>query len=66
MKDAVSEFTSHLEALTAYQIFTALKSLEEAREDNAADHKEVLSRIVIVEVEIERHYPANCCLLIRT
>lgn len=59
IQEDVSEFAFRLEAMTGDEVFTAMRSLENHSEDDAGDLQETLSRIALVEDEIERRFPGQ-------
>ncbi|MBB6510607.1 chorismate mutase [Rhizobium soli] len=59
LNEGVSDFATRLEVMTSYEVFAAMSLLEEHSEDNASDREEILSRITLVEEEIERRFPGQ-------
>ncbi|WP_446737854.1 hypothetical protein [Rhizobium sp. CFBP 8752] len=59
LNEDVSDFATRLEAMTSDEVFAAMSLLEKHSEDNASDREETLSRITLVEEEIERRFPGQ-------
>jgi hypothetical protein len=59
LDEDVSDFATRLEAMTRDEVFAAMSSLENHSEDEASDREETLSRITLVEDEIERRFPGQ-------
>ncbi|QDG94746.1 hypothetical protein NIBR502774_19890 (plasmid) [Rhizobium sp. NIBRBAC000502774] len=59
LQEDVSDFASRLEAMTSDEVFAAMSSLEKHCEDEVDDRDETLSRIALVEDEIERRFPGQ-------
>lgn len=59
LKEDVSDFATRLEAMTSDEVFATMSALEGHSEDDASDREETLSRITLVEEEIERRYPGQ-------
>jgi hypothetical protein len=57
LNEDVADFATRLEAMTSDEVFAAMSSLEADSEDDASDREETLSRITLVEEEIERRFP---------
>ena len=57
--EGVSDFATRLEAMTSDEIFATMSALEKHSEDDASDREETLSRIALVEEEIERRFPGQ-------
>lgn len=59
LKEDVSDFVSRLEAMTTDEVYAAMHVLEEHSEVDAGDREETVSRIALVEDEIERRFPGQ-------
>lgn len=59
LNESVSDFAAQLEAMTSDEVFGAMSVLEAQSEDDASDREETLSRITLVEEEIERRFPGQ-------
>jgi hypothetical protein len=59
LNEDVSDFASRLEAMTTDEVFAAMSTLEEHSETDANDRDEAVSRIALVEEEIERRFPGQ-------
>ncbi|MBX9467996.1 MAG: hypothetical protein KL839_09145 [Rhizobium sp.] len=59
LTEDVADFASRLEAMTEDEVFAAMRSLEISSENQSADRDDVLSRIALVEEEIERRFPGQ-------
>jgi hypothetical protein len=59
LEEDVSDFASRLEAMTADEVFAAMRALEEHSEAEASDRDEAVSRIALVEEEMERRFPGQ-------
>ncbi|MBY5323418.1 hypothetical protein [Rhizobium leguminosarum] len=59
LNEDVSDFVTRLEAMTSDEVFAAMSSLEKHSEYNIRDREETLSRITLVEEEIERRFPGQ-------
>ncbi|MBY2989418.1 hypothetical protein [Rhizobium leguminosarum] len=59
LNEDVSDFANRLEAMTSDEVFAAMSSLEKHSEDDIRDREEILSRITLVEEEIERRFPGQ-------
>ena len=59
LNEDVSDFAIRLEAMTSDEVFATMSSLEIHSEDDASDREETLSRIMLVEEEIERRFPGQ-------
>lgn len=59
LNESVSDFATRLEAMTSDEVFAAMSALENRSEDDAGDREETLSRITLVEEEIERRFPGQ-------
>ncbi|MFW8641991.1 hypothetical protein ACOJBO_00880 [Rhizobium beringeri] len=59
LNENVSDFATRLEAMTSDEVFAAMSALEKHGEDDAGDRDETLSRIMLVEEEIERRSPGQ-------
>ena len=59
LNEGVSDFATRLEAMTSDEVFAAMSTLEKHSEDDASDREETLSRITLVEEEIERRFPGQ-------
>lgn len=59
LNESVSDFATRLEAMTSDEIFATMGALEKHSEDDASDREETLSRIALVEEEIERRFPGQ-------
>lgn len=59
LNEDVSDFATRLQAMTGDEVFAAMSALEAHSEDNAIDREETLSRITLVEEEIERRFPGQ-------
>jgi hypothetical protein len=58
LNEDVSDFATRLEAMTSDEVFAAMSSLEK-HSDDANDREEILSRMTLVEEEIERRFPGQ-------
>ncbi len=59
LNEDVADFATRLEAMTNDEVFSIMSSLEKHSEDDVRDQEEVLSRITLVEEEIERRFPGR-------
>ncbi|TCV67483.1 hypothetical protein [Neorhizobium sp. S3-V5DH] len=59
LREDISDFASRLEVMTIDEIFDAMSLLEQHSEDDVSDRDETLSRIALVEEEIERRFPGQ-------
>jgi len=59
LNEGVSDFATRLEAMTSDEVFATMSALERHSEDDASDREETLSRITLVEKEIERRFPGQ-------
>jgi hypothetical protein len=59
LQEDISDFASRLEAMKGDEVFATMSSLEKHSEDDASDQEETLSRIALVEEEIERRFPGQ-------
>ncbi|MFN3720428.1 MAG: hypothetical protein ACK4UW_16140 [Rhizobium rhizophilum] len=59
LTEDVADFASRLEAMTEDEVFAAMRSLEISSENQSADRDDVLSRIALVEEEIECRFPGQ-------
>ena len=60
LNDPVSDLASRLEAMTDDEVFTAMSTLEAVSEGTeSADQAEIVARIALIEVEIERRFPGQ-------
>ena len=59
LNEGVSDFATRLEAMTSDEVFGAMSALDARSEDDASDREENLSRIALVEEEIERRFPGQ-------
>lgn len=59
LHEDVSDFATRLEAMTSDEVFAVMGSLEKHSEDDANDREEILSRMTLVEEEIERRFPGQ-------
>jgi hypothetical protein len=59
LKENVSDLVLRLEAMTTDEVFAAMSALEEHSEAEASDRDEAISRIALVEDEIERRFPGQ-------
>jgi hypothetical protein len=59
LTEDVSDFVTRLEAMTSDEVFAAMSLLEKHSEDDASGRDETLSRITLVEEEIERRFPGQ-------
>jgi hypothetical protein len=60
LNDPVADLASRLEAMTDDEVFTAMSTLEAVSEaTEGAVRDEALSRIALIEVEIERRFPGQ-------
>ncbi|MBN7808845.1 hypothetical protein JZX86_26310 [Agrobacterium rosae] len=59
LNEDVADFATRLEAMTNDEVFSIMSSLEKHSEDDVRDQEEVLSRIMLVEEEIERRFPGR-------
>lgn len=59
LTEDVADLASQLEAMTEDEVFAAMRTLEMQSEDNSSDQAEVLSRIALVEEELERRFPGQ-------
>jgi hypothetical protein len=59
LREDISDFASRLEAMTVDEVFDAMSLLEQHSEDDVSDRDEKLSRIALVEEEIERRFPGE-------
>ncbi|MGZ2383772.1 hypothetical protein [Rhizobium brockwellii] len=59
LNEDVSDFATRLEAMTSDEVFAAMSSLEKHSEDDIRNREEILSRITLVEEEIERRFPGQ-------
>ena len=59
LNENVADFATRLEAMTNDEVFSIMRSLEKHSEDDVRDQEEVLSRITLVEEEIERRLPGR-------
>lgn len=61
-----AELAAKLEAMTADEVFAAMRALEHRSETAAEDRDETLGMITLVEEEIERRYPGQMLAPYRT
>lgn len=66
LTEDVAELASRLEAMTDDEVFTAMRTLESHSEDESGDRDEILSRIALVEEELERRFPGQLLAPYRT
>lgn len=66
LTEDVTDLASRLEAMTDDEVFTAMRNLESHSEDASGDRDEILSRIVLVEEELERRFPGQLLAPYRT
>lgn len=59
LNEDVSGFATRLEAMTSDEVFVAMSLLEKHSEDDASAREDTLSRITLVEEEIERRFPGQ-------
>ncbi|MGR9221115.1 hypothetical protein ACU8OK_26410 (plasmid) [Rhizobium leguminosarum] len=59
LREDISNFAFRLEAMTIDEVFDAMSLLEKHSEDQVSDRDETLSRIALVEEEIERRFPGQ-------
>ncbi|MHC2365295.1 hypothetical protein [Rhizobium leguminosarum] len=59
LREDISNFAFRVEAMTIDEVFEAMSLLEKHSEDQASDRDETLSRITLVEEEIERRFPGQ-------
>ncbi|MDI5929753.1 hypothetical protein QBK93_34660 [Rhizobium leguminosarum] len=59
LREDISNFAFRLEAMTIDEVFEAMSLLEKHSEDQVSDRDETLSRITLVEEEIERRFPGQ-------
>lgn len=59
LRQDVSDFASRLEAMTIDEVFITMRVLEKNSEDGVSHRDDVLSRIALVEDEIERRFPGQ-------
>jgi hypothetical protein len=59
VRENIPDFASRLEAMTVDEVFDAMSLLEQHSEDDVSDRDETLSRIALVEEEIERRFPGQ-------
>ena len=59
LNEDVSDFATRLEAMTSDEVFGVMSALDARSEDDASDREETLSRITLVEEEIERRFPGQ-------
>lgn len=59
LTEDVADLASQLEVMTEDEVFAAMRTLEMQSEDNSSDQAEVLSRIALVEEELERRFPGQ-------
>jgi hypothetical protein len=59
LKEDVADLASRLEAMTDDEVFTTMKVLEKLSEDGTSDREESLSRIALVEEELEKRFPGQ-------
>ncbi len=59
LKEDASNFATRLEAMTSDEVFSAMRLLEKHSEDDISDREVTLSRIALVEEEIERRFPGQ-------
>lgn len=62
LNEDVADFAIRLEAMTNDEVFSIMGSLEKHSEDDVRDQEEILSRITLVEEEIERRFPGRMLL----
>ncbi|MHC2569827.1 hypothetical protein [Rhizobium leguminosarum] len=59
LREDISNFAFRVEAMTIDEVFEAMSLLEKHSEDQVSDRDETLSRITLVEEEIERRFPGQ-------
>ena len=59
LREDISDFASRLEAMTIDEVVNAMSLLEKQSEDDVSERDETLSRIALVEEEIERRFPGQ-------
>ncbi|CAN7622043.1 hypothetical protein [Neorhizobium sp. LjRoot104] len=59
LHEDISDFASRLEAMTIDEVFNAMSLLEKQSKDDVSERDETLSRIALVEEEIERRFPGQ-------
>lgn len=59
LTEDVADFASRLETMTEDEVFAAMRSLELQSELEPGDRDEILSRIALVEEELERRFPGQ-------
>jgi len=59
LTEDVADLALRLEAMTDDEVFETMRSLEVLSEDKSADRDDALSRIALVEEEIERRFPGQ-------
>ncbi|MBA9036231.1 hypothetical protein [Rhizobium leguminosarum] len=59
LREDISNFAFRVEAMTIDEVFDAMSLLEKHSEDQVSDRDETLSRITLVEEEIERRFPGQ-------
>ncbi|WP_275791587.1 hypothetical protein [Pararhizobium gei] len=59
LNEGVSDFATRLEAMTRDEVFATMMLLEKHSEDDASDREETLSRIMLLDDEIERRFPGQ-------
>jgi len=59
LAEDVATLASRLEAMTEDEVFAAMRFLEQRSEDASSDREEAMSRIALVEDELERRFPGQ-------
>jgi hypothetical protein len=59
LREDIPDFASRLKAMTVDEVFDAMSMLEQHSEHIVSDRDETLSRIALVEEEIERRFPGQ-------
>ncbi|MBA4797102.1 hypothetical protein [Rhizobium rosettiformans] len=59
VKEDVADFVSRLEPMTDDEVFAVMKELEDRSEAGQGDTDEILSRIALVEEELDRRFPGQ-------
>lgn len=59
LNEDVSDYASRLEAMSVDEVFLDMSVLEKHSEAETSDRDETLSRIMLVEEEIEKRYPGQ-------
>lgn len=59
LQENVADFASRLRSMTGDEVFAAMSALERHSEDDTDDRDGALSRIALVEEEIEQRFPGQ-------